>query len=61
MNFSNKFDLKYYLNDKKFKKIFILTGHKSFNNSGAKNLLVKLLEKKITFYYFKKNSYPLFR
>ena len=53
-----KKDLKKFLSDKKFKKIFILTGIKSYNLSGAKKIFDKLLENKTTKFYFKTSPYP---
>ena len=41
-----------FINDKSFKKIFLICGKKSFINSGANILLKKLdNEKKIEFFY----------
>ena len=48
---------KFFLN-KKFKKIFIISGYNSFFKSGAKNLLNKLILQKKKYYYFKKKNYP---
>ena len=45
------------IKNKKFKKIFIISGKKSFYNSGAYNLL-KFPKEKILEYYFKKQKLP---
>ena len=44
--------------EKKFKKILIITGKNSFEKSGAKIKLEKLLQKKILKTFFKENDYP---
>ena len=48
-----------YLSKEKFKKIFIIRGKKSFNNSIVKKFLTKLEKKKIKF-FIKTSSYPDF-
>ncbi len=58
MKFSNKNDLYRFFKLKKFKKIFIITGLNSYKKSGAKKILGEILDKKISFFYFKKNFYP---
>ena len=55
---SDKKDLANFLNQKQFKKIFILGGKNSFISSGAKKLLDKYLKNKITYYYFKTSPFP---
>ncbi len=54
MKFSNKNDLYRFIKLKKFKKIFIITGLNSYKKSGAEKILDKILDKKISFFYFKK-------
>ena len=58
MNFNNEDDLYNFFKFKKFNKIFVITGFNSYNKSGAKNILNKVLEKKKLFFYFKKNFFP---
>ena len=43
---NNLDDLKNFLSDKKIKKIFLLCGHKSFSNSGAKDFINNNLKEK---------------
>ena len=57
---SNISDIENYLDDKSFKKIFLLTGTKSFEFSGAKKILSKILKKKETKYFHKKSTLPVF-
>ena len=57
-NFSSKDELISFLKEKKFKKIFILSGKKSYNLSGIGNILNKLLKSYLTKFYFKISSYP---
>ena len=52
-------DIKKFLNDKNFKKIFILCGKKSFINSGAKNFFNNLLKKKETKLFHKMSDFPI--
>ncbi len=52
-------DVLKFINDKSFKKIFILTGQKSFVNSGAENLLKKITNTEIKLSY-KKSEIPIF-
>ena len=47
-----------FLKEKKFEKIFILCGKKSYVMSGAKRMLNRCLRNKITKYYYKCSSYP---
>ncbi len=47
-----------YINDKSFKKIFVLCGKKSFVNSGAENLLKNISNKEIKLFY-KKSEIPI--
>ena len=55
---SSKRDLQNFINQKSFKKIFVLTGKKSYKFSNANNILNSVLKKKVTKYYFKNLSYP---
>ena len=47
-----------YINDKSFKKIFILCGKNSFVTSGAFKLFKKIKNKETTFFY-KKSEIPI--
>ena len=60
LSFSSVLDLANFLKQKKFKKIFILCGKKSYVASGANKILSKYLRNKITKYYFKCSPYPEF-
>ena len=51
-------DLKKFIIDKKFKKIFVLTGNNSYFKSGANKIFDKLLSNKTNLFYFKKSFYP---
>ena len=53
--------LKKILNKFKNKKILIVTGKKSFKNSGAKKLFDKTLKNKKYFFYFKTGTFPDFK
>jgi alcohol dehydrogenase class IV len=55
---SSSEDILKYINDKSFKKIFVLCGKKSFVNSGAENLLKNISNKEIKLYY-KKSEIPI--
>ena len=45
-------DIEKFTNDKSFKKIFILSGKKSFVTSGAENFFKKIIkDKDIKFFY----------
>ena len=44
-----------FLNQKKLKKVFVLTGFNSYKKSGADKIINKALETKESFFYFKKN------
>ena len=55
---SSKQNLRYFLKNTKFKKIFILCGKKSLVSSGAKKILNIYLKNKITKYYYKSSPYP---
>ncbi len=51
-------DVVKFVNDKSFKKIFVLCGQKSFVTSGAKNLLKKINNSKVKIFY-KKYDIPV--
>ena len=51
-------ELKKFLSNRKFKKIFILTGKNSYFKSGAYKIFNKILIGKNTHYYYKKFPYP---
>ena len=55
---SSSEDILKYINDKSFKKIFVLCGKKSFVNSGAENLLKNIGNKEIKLFY-KKSEIPI--
>ena len=54
-------DLKKFLNDKSFKKIFVLCGKKSFLTSGAENLFKKIIINKEIKLFYKKKNYPFLK
>ncbi len=56
---NNLIKLHKYLNNKKLKKVFLITGKNSFFKSGAKKIFDNHTNKKIK-YYFKKNNFPEF-
>ena len=53
-------DIKNFINDKGFKKIFILCGKKSFVTSGAEKFFKKLFEKKEIKLFYKNSELPIF-
>ena len=53
-------DIKNFINDKGFKKIFILCGKKSFVTSGAEDFFKKLFEKKEIKLFYKNSELPIF-
>ena len=55
---SSSEDILKYINDKSFKKIFVLCGKKSFVNSGAENLLKKINNSEVKLSY-KKSEIPI--
>ena len=55
---SSSEDILKYINDKSFKKIFVLCGKKSFVNSGAENLLKNINNKELKLFY-KKSEIPI--
>ena len=56
---SSSEDVLKFVNDKSFKKIFVLCGKKSFVNSGAENLLKKIKNREVKLLY-KKSEIPIF-
>ncbi len=52
-------DIKKFINDKSFKKIFILCGKKSFVNSGAEDLFKKTVINKEIKLFYKKSELPI--
>jgi len=63
MNFNSKiidgdnYNLNLLVKSKKIKKIFLISGEKSFTKSGAKNYFQSILKNKNVSYFFKKNKY----
>ena len=57
---SSSEDILKYINDKSFKKSFVLCGKKSFVNSGAENLLKNISNKEIKLFY-KKSELPILK
>jgi alcohol dehydrogenase class IV len=55
---SSEHDLVNFFKDKKFEKVFIICGKKSYINSGAKRILSRCLKDKITKHYYKCSLYP---
>ena len=54
-------DIKTFISDKNFKKIFILCGKKSFVTSGAQKFFNNLLKKKEISFFYKKSKIPIFK
>ncbi len=52
-------DIKRFINDKNFKKIFLLCGKKSFITSGAEDLIKNLINKKKVKFFYKKSELPV--
>ena len=52
-------DIKNFVNDKSFKKIFILCGKKSFLTSGAENLIKNIITSKEIKLFYKKSELPI--
>ena len=52
-------DIKKFINDKSFKKIFILCGKKSFITSGAEDLFKKVITDKEIKLFYKKSELPI--
>ena len=55
---AKKEDLIEFINDKKFKRIFVITGNNSYRNSGAEKILQNVFFKKEVFFYFKRKFLP---
>jgi len=55
---NNLEDIKKFINDFSFKKIFILCGKKSFIASGADQFLEKIIKKKECKFFYKKSELP---
>ncbi len=56
---NNKEDIKKFINDNSFKKIFVLSGKKSFVTSGAETFFKELLKKKETKLFYKNSELPV--
>ena len=56
---SSSDDIKNFINDKSFKKIFILCGKKSFVTSGAKTFFNELFKNKETKLFYKNFEFPI--
>ena len=56
---NSKDDIKNFLSDKSFRKIFIICGKKSFVTSGAEIFLKNLLFKKNVKYFYKISEFPV--
>ena len=52
-------DLKKFINDKNFKKIFLLCGKKSFLTSGAEKLIKKIMTNKNIKIFYKNSELPV--
>ena len=52
-------DIKIFINDKSFKKIFVLCGKKSFVTSGAEKLFKKIIINKEIKLFYKKSELPI--
>lgn len=52
-------DIRKFIDDKSFKKIFVLCGKKSFANSGAETFFKKLLHKKKIELFYKNSEIPI--
>ena len=52
-------DIKKFINDKNFKKIFILCGKKSFITSGAEHIFKKIITNKEFRLFYKKSELPI--
>ena len=52
-------DIKKFIGDKNFKKIFLLCGKKSFVTSGAENLIKNLLNKRKVKIFYKRSELPV--
>ena len=52
-------DIKNFINDSGFKKIFVLCGKKSFITSGAENFFIESLRNKETKFFYKSSELPI--
>ena len=52
-------DIKKFIDDNSFKKIFILCGKKSFVNSGAEDHFKKIFVEKEIFNFYKSSEFPI--
>ena len=52
-------DLKKFINDKSFKKIFLLCGKKSFITSGAEKFFKKEINNKELKFFYKNSDLPI--
>jgi len=52
-------DIKNFIKDKSFKKIFVLCGKKSFNKSGAKDFFDEMLKNKEIKFFYKNSELPI--
>ena len=57
---STKQEIRRFLLDRKFNKLFVLSGQNSYVKSGAKKFLDPILKSKKIFIYLKKSYYPEF-
>lgn len=57
-NFHDFDDLKNFMKQKNFKKIFLISGKNSFTKSGANKMILPFLKSKNVQMYFKKSNYP---
>ena len=58
LSFASTKELSIFLNNNKSKKILILCGKKSFEDSGAKIFFEKLINNHMVQFYYKKYPYP---
>ena len=56
---NNKEDIKKFINDNGFKKIFVLCGKKSFVTSGAEVFFKEILSKKENRFFYKNSELPI--
>jgi alcohol dehydrogenase class IV len=53
-------DIKEFINDKSFKKIFIMCGKKSFVTSGAEKIVKNIIDDKDAKFFYKNSELPIF-
>ena len=58
INKNSQENIKRFVDDKSFKKFFVITGKNSYFKSGANKIFDKILLNKSSFFYFKKSYYP---